>query len=85
MLVMALAAVAQWDALALDARDTAVLGLLPIPKSVIVRAKLAATALFGLPCAGVESFPTVLRLAAIPIGLPVGLRGALWLTLSHGV
>ena len=30
MLVMALAAVAQWDALVLDARDAAVLGVLPI-------------------------------------------------------
>jgi hypothetical protein len=86
MLVAALVAVAQWDALALDARDTAVLGVLPIPKSVIVRTKLSATAFLGLAVVVGSILPsTVLRLAAIPIGLPVGMRGALWLTLSHGV
>src|SRR3954468_8225389 len=33
MLVMALTAVAQWDALTLDARDTAVFGVLPISRA----------------------------------------------------
>src|SRR5262245_45599385 len=37
MLVMALLAVSQWDALALDVRDASVLGVLPIPKAAIVR------------------------------------------------
>ena len=48
MLVMALVAVAQWDALALDARDTAVLGVLPIPRAVIVRAKFIAIAVLAV-------------------------------------
>src|SRR5689334_7391324 len=38
MLILALTAVAQWDALALDARDGALLGILPIPRRRIVRA-----------------------------------------------
>src|SRR5262245_52257397 len=86
MLVAALAAVAQWDALALDTRDTAVLGVLPIPKSVIVLTKLSATALFGLAVVVGSILPAIVfRLVAIPIGLPVGMPGALWLTLSHAV
>ncbi len=86
LLLAALAAVAQWDALVLDARDTAVLGVLPLPKSVIVRTKFAATALFGLAVVLASSLPpTALRLAAIPMGTPVGMPGALWLTLTNGV
>jgi hypothetical protein len=86
MLVMALAAVAQWDALVLDARDTAVLGPLPIPKAVIVRAKFAATALFASAVLlAWNLFPTLLRAAAVPLKLPIGLGGALRLTLAQGV
>jgi hypothetical protein len=86
MLVMALTAVAQWDALVLDARDTAVLGPLPIPKAVIVRAKFVATALFASGVVlGWNLFPTLLRAAAIPLKLPIGFGGALRLTLAQGV
>jgi hypothetical protein len=84
MLVMALIAVTEWDALALDARDTAVLGPLPIPGSAIVRAKFAAVALFvvGFDAALVLA-PTVLRIAALPVMLPVTPVGVLTLTLAH--
>src|SRR3954453_17944963 len=44
MIGMALVAVATWDALSLDPRDTAILGPLPIPRGAIVRAKLRAVA-----------------------------------------
>ena len=87
MLVMALAAVAQWDALALDARDTAVLGLLPIPKAVIVRAKFAAIALLAhrRGCwRGIYS-RRCCAAAAVPLKLPIELVGALRLTLAQGV
>lgn len=47
MIVMALVAVAQWDALALDGRDTAILGPLPLPSGLLVRTKLYATMLFA--------------------------------------
>jgi hypothetical protein len=83
-LVMALIAVAEWDALALDARDTAVLGPLPIPRTAIVRAKFAAVALFvvGFDVALILA-PTVLRVAALPVMLPVTLAGVLILTMAH--
>ena len=46
MLVMALMAAVQWDALAVDERDTAILGTLPIETRDIGRAKLEALATF---------------------------------------
>jgi hypothetical protein len=86
MLVMALAGVVQWDALVLDARDTAVLGPLPIPQAVIVRAKFVATALFASAVVlAWNLFPTLLRVAAIPLKLPIGIVGALRLTLAQGL
>jgi hypothetical protein len=42
MTVMAIVAVAVWDALSLDRRDTEILGPLPLPRGVIRRAKIAA-------------------------------------------
>jgi hypothetical protein len=86
MLVMALAAVAQWDALELDARDTAVLGVLPIPRAVIVRTKFMAVAVLAIGVAVAWNLaPTLLRLVAVPSKLGVSLTGALALTLAHGV
>src|SRR4029450_6838765 len=62
MLVMALAAVAEWDALVLDARAVAVLGVLPISRGAIVRTKCAATALFAAAVlAAWNVFPGLLR------------------------
>ena len=86
MLVMALAAVAQWDALVLDARDAAVLGVLPISRAVIVRTKFAATALFAAAVVVAWNlFPTLLRFAAVPTGLRIGIVGSARLTLAQGV
>src|SRR5215212_1052050 len=47
MIMVALLAVAQWDALVVDARDSAILDPLPLTAVVIRRAKLAAVAVFG--------------------------------------
>jgi hypothetical protein len=47
MTVMALVAVSVWDALALDSRDTQILGPLPVPRRVIVRAKVSALIMFA--------------------------------------
>src|SRR5215471_2931355 len=84
MFVMALLAVALWDALALDARDTAVLGILPVPQQVIIRAKFSAIALLaaGTTLAW-NFFPVVLRGAALPVGLHVGFGGIAVLTLAQ--
>jgi hypothetical protein len=85
MLVMALAALAPWDALALDARDAAVLGVLPIPRAVIVRAKFMAVAVLAIGVAVAWNLaPTLLRFVAVPPKLGVSLMGALALTLAHG-
>ncbi|HVH26247.1 MAG TPA: hypothetical protein VM818_05790 [Vicinamibacterales bacterium] len=86
MLVMALVAVAQWDALALDARDTGALGVLPIPLAVIVRTKFAAVALLAIGVAVVWNLtPTFFRFVTVPAKLPVSLVGLVTLTLAHGV
>jgi hypothetical protein len=45
--VMALVAVSVWDALALDSRDTEILGPLPLRRSVIVGAKVSALIMFS--------------------------------------
>src|SRR3712207_5883393 len=47
MTVMALLAVAVWDGLALDSRDTEILGPLPIPRRVVVAAKIGALVVFA--------------------------------------
>ena len=47
MTVMALVAVSVWDAMALDSRDTQILGPLPMARGVILRAKVAALIMFA--------------------------------------
>jgi hypothetical protein len=86
MVVLALVAVAQWDALSLDARDTSALGVLPIPRAVIVRTKFIAVALLAIGAAVAWNLvPTLLRFVAVPPALGVSFRGMLALTLAHGV
>jgi hypothetical protein len=86
MLVTALLAVALWDALALDDRDTAVLGILPLPRSAIVRSKLYAVALLAVGTdVGWNLAPILLRSASLPMTLSVGFKGALVLTAAQGV
>jgi hypothetical protein len=86
MLILALVAVAQWHALALDARDTAALGVLPIPRVAIVRAKFIAVALLAIGAAVAWNLaPTLLRFVSVPPGLGVSFRGTLVLTVAHGV
>jgi hypothetical protein len=86
MVVLALVAVAQWDALSLDSRDTSALGALPIPRAVIVRTKFMAVALLAIGAAVAWNLaPTVLRFVVVPPKLGVSFRGTLALTLAHGV
>ena len=47
MIVTALVAVAQWDTLAIDVRDAAILEPLPVRAGIIRRAKLTAVAILG--------------------------------------
>jgi hypothetical protein len=51
MIATGLVAASQWDALAIDSRDAAILEPLPVPASTIRRAKLSAVAILGLATA----------------------------------
>jgi len=51
MLATSLTASTQWDALAIDARDAAILEPLPVPAGTIRRAKMSAVAALGLAVA----------------------------------
>jgi hypothetical protein len=85
MLVMALLAVALWDALTLEPRDAAVLGVLPVPRAAIVRARFAAVGVVALATdVGWNLAPTVWRAASLPITLHVGFTGGVALTLAQG-
>ncbi|MDO8795195.1 MAG: hypothetical protein Q7J25_11305 [Vicinamibacterales bacterium] len=60
MIVTALVAASQWDALAIDSRDGAILEPLPVPASTIRRAKLSAVAILGAAVAiGATAIPSV--------------------------
>ncbi len=47
MIVLAIVALASWDRLSLDARDTAIMGPLPVPPRELAAAQLTALALFA--------------------------------------
>lgn len=86
MVVTALATLAVWDALGLDARDAAILGPLPIPRGVIVRAKLTALAVFGLTFAvAINLVPTLLHPVLILAKLDPSAEGLLRLMAVHGL
>ncbi len=72
MAVSALAALMVWDALALETRDAAILGPLPISAGTIIRAKLAAVLVFGaVLVAALNAIPSVLY----PAFLTINMRG----------
>jgi hypothetical protein len=60
MMVTALVAASQWDALSIDPRDAAILEPLPVSVSIIQRAKVSAIAILGAAVAiGVNVIPSV--------------------------
>jgi hypothetical protein len=84
MLVAALLAVSQWDALVIDARDAAILEPIPLRISVIRRAKLSAVARLGAAAALVLNLaPSVIFPLLLLVNQRVSLPGALWLVLTH--
>ena len=59
MIVTALVAALQWDALAIDPRDAAILEPLPVRAGTIRRAKVSAVAILGAAVAiGINAFPS---------------------------
>jgi hypothetical protein len=86
MLVMALVTIVDWDALALDARDYAILGPLPIASRTLLAGKVAALALFvAAVVIAVNLVPTLffplvyLSSTAAHMSLPL----AVWMVLGH--
>ena len=61
MIVAALVAAAQWDALAIDPRDAAILEPLPVEAGIVRRAKLTAVAILGAAVAiALNMLPSVI-------------------------
>jgi hypothetical protein len=86
MLVAALVAVSQWDALVVDGRDASILEPLPLRISTIRRAKLAAIAILGLSTAVIVNLaPTVLFPMLLVVKQRVRLIDALFIVLVHAV
>jgi hypothetical protein len=87
MTVTALAAVAQWDGLAIGARDAAILEPLPIRAGDIRRAKLAAVAIFGAAvAAAVTIFPSIVFPWLLVYSLrQMSLVSLLWLMATHAL
>ncbi len=84
MIVMALVAVSEWDALGLDARDASILGPLPLPPWLLLRAKLAAIALFSVAFAvALNAIPSVIYPILLSSKLPISLAGLLTLMAAH--
>ena len=84
MILMALVAVAQWDALSLDARDASILGTLPVSRGVLVQAKFAALVLFATAFdLGVSVIPSFVHPALVAAKLEIGISGALRLMIAH--
>src|SRR5262249_23411320 len=76
--ISALAALMVWDALALEHRDAAVLGPLPVPARTITYAKLAAVMIFGAALTiALNAVPSVLY----PALLTINIRGTLGTTI----
>jgi hypothetical protein len=79
MIVVALATAAQWDTLSLDARDTAILGPLPMRTGDIVAAKAAANGVFAVllvaaVAVGPSAMHAIVLLSSVPVDLLEALR-----------
>src|SRR6185436_19172941 len=84
MILLALVAVVAWDGLALDVRDEAILGPLPIPRITIVGSKLAAmAALAGGVTLALNGSPTIFHPASMLAQFQASLFGAIRLFAAH--
>ena len=84
MVVTALVTLLVWDNLAVDPRDSLVLGHLPIPAETIVRAKLVALLKFvGTFAVAVNLVPSLVFPTFMIANLPLNLGHLLWLIVVH--
>ena len=87
MVITALVAVTQWDSLAVDARDAAILGPLPVRPALIRCAKMSAIAILGLAAAALINLtPSLIFnwLLVSPLRELITLRSMLLLMIVHG-
>jgi hypothetical protein len=86
MVVLGLLAAAQWDALVVDARDTAILEPLPVRTGTIRRAKLAAVAVMGLgAAAALNAVPSVVFPLLMLINQKIGIGSGLALVAAQAL
>jgi hypothetical protein len=86
MIITALVAASQWDALAVDARDTIILEPLPLRTSTIRRAKMAAVGVLGGAVAvTVNAVPSVIFPWLFVYHMPVRVIDMFTLNLAHAV
>jgi hypothetical protein len=86
MLVSAIVATLEWDALALSPRDSLILGVLPLPRREIVRAKLTSLATFAAAFViALNALPMVLHPALMVANLPLNPLMLLPLMAAHGL
>lgn len=85
MLLTALIAAAQWDALSLDQRDAAILDPLPVPASTVRWAKLTAVAILGgVAAIVINVFPSILFPWMLAFAVPQMTAGQVfWLIGVH--
>jgi hypothetical protein len=85
MLITALIAAAQWDALSLDQRDAAILDPLPVPASIVRWAKLTAVAILGgVAALVINLFPSILFPWMLAFAVPQMTAGQVfWLIGVH--
>ncbi len=86
MIVSAIVAALEWDALALGVRDSFILGVLPLPRGEIVRAKVTALVTFAAAFVlALNALPTILHPALVVANLPLNVLMLLPLMAAHAL
>lgn len=86
MIVSALVAALEWDALSLTPRDSFILGVLPVPRAEVVRAKIAALVAFEAAFViALNALPTLLHPALMAANLPLSPLMLLPLMAAHAL
>lgn len=87
MIVTALVAASQWEVLAIDPRDAAILEPLPVPAGTIRRAKVTAVAILGAAVAiAINGLPSLVFPWMLSFNFPqMPIEGLLGLMVTHAV
>jgi hypothetical protein len=86
MLVSAIVATIEWDALALSRRDAMILGVMPIPRRDIVRAKVVSLVTFAAAfVVALNALPAVLHPPLMTANLPMSPLLLVPLIVVHGL